>query len=301
MRSCPACGKGQRTPLGEKNGFAVSSCDSCRTMYAHCDSGAPTHENYDAYYNAGNLEIPAFVDRRLDEIVKGFAPFRGASRLLDVGCGAGALLQAARRAGWQANGIDVSEAAVVHVRKLGFNVFHGEIDAAGYESGQFDVVTATECIEHIETPLDVATEIHRVLRKGGLLWGTSPHGRGLSSRVLGIEWSTVTPPEHLQLFSVAGLRVLLQAAGFRDVHVVSRGLNPVELWHTLSRRLPWRRAADDGVPFDRVASSYALNAALTRNAVSRTVKGGANALLRISSLGDSIEFFAIASGRRSPA
>ena len=69
----------------------------------------------------------------------------------------------------------------------------------------FDVVIASEVLEHVLDPHAMLVEILRVLRPGGLLWATTPHGRGISARLLGLEWSNVCPPEHLQLFSVAGI------------------------------------------------------------------------------------------------
>ncbi len=233
-RRCPACGSASRVERGEKNGLRVGACRDCGTLYArHKEAGGDGGEgyDYDAYYHEANLSIPAFISRRLDEIFESFAPHRKSNRLLDVGCGAGSLLEAARRAGWEAEGTEVSRPAVEHVRGEGFEVFHGELAEAKYPEGHFDVVTASEIIEHVPDPLSMLREIARILRPGGLFWATTPHGRGLSARVLGIKWSTVSPPEHLQLFTLGGVRGLLKEAGFS-----SRA-------HHLARLQPLRAAA----------------------------------------------------------
>lgn len=293
--------------LGEKDGFRFDSCRRCATLYARgtSDDGGC---DYDAYYHEANLSVPAFIDRRLDEIVATFAAHRRSNRLLDIGCGAGSLLQAARRAGWDATGTEVSRTAVAHVRAVGCEVFHGELAEAHYPAAHFDVVTASEILEHLPDPQSLVAEIARVLRPGGLFWATTPHGRGLSSRLLGLRWSTVSPPEHLQLFSLGGARALFERAGFTRTRLTTRGCNPVELWHAL-RRAPTRgddaraNEADAAVvatsatdareeKFDRVAAAYKLNEALLKNSATRGVKAAINLALAASRLGDSIQISA---------
>jgi SAM-dependent methyltransferase len=298
MRCCPACGSTARRARGQKNNLELNSCRACGTLYAYRanSAGADAREDYDAYYHEANLTVPAFVDKRLNEIVAEFAPFRRSNRLLDIGCGAGTLLQAARRAGWEAEGVEVSRPAVEHVRGLGFTVFHGELAAAQHRAAYFDVVTASEVLEHLPEPGAMVAEIARILRPGGLFWGTTPHGRGLSACALGLRWSNVQPPEHLQLFSLGGVRTLFAAAGFRRVRLAARGVNPFELWHALRHGAGGQGPAGtppDAPSFDRVASGYQLNESLTRNGAARLLKGSLNAVLSAARCGDSIKIWAV--------
>ena len=94
-------------------------------------------------------------------------------------------------------------------------------------------------------------------------------------------------------------RVHIQGAvaSGRAVTVRTYGTNPQELIHDVRRR--WTRppgpGAADGPPregFDRVASSYALNARLHRSRLGRGVRGLANVVLDLSRLGDSLKVFA---------
>lgn len=293
-RRCPACAATAERVLGQKNDLQVSSCRSCGTLYTYCATGPGAGEDYDVYYHEANLTVPPFIDKLLDEIITDFAPFRQNNRLLDIGCGAGSLLEAARRAGWEAEGVEVSRPSVEHVRRAGFKVFHGELAAAQYAAGQFDVVTASEVLEHVPDPQAMLAEIARLLRPGGLFWGTTPHGRGLSALLLGVAWSAVHPPEHLQLFSLAGMRRLLRGAGFRGARITSRGVNPFEIWHALrhgSAANGGSAPAADG--FNRVATGYQLNEALTRNAATKLVKSVLNGMLSAARLGDSIKIWAV--------
>jgi ubiquinone/menaquinone biosynthesis C-methylase UbiE len=291
LRACAACGSSDAQPLGEKNGLAVVACRKCSSVYTPYSPWYSSEFYYETYYNEEVLSPPPFVQTRLEEITSGFARYRQANRLLDVGCGAGNLLLAARKNGWDAQGLDVSPNAAKHVRKLGFEVFQGELRAANFPSGHFDVVTAAEFLEHLPEPRSLLTEVARVLRPGGLFWTTTPHARGLSARVLGVKWRCIWPPEHLQLFSAKGLKSLMREVGFRDIRVRTTGGNPLEILHAMGGKKDAPKTVDQH--FDRVTTSYQLNESLMKSRSRRVVKDVLNGLLNISRLGDSLKIFAI--------
>lgn len=306
-RACPACGSGEGAPRGRKGGFELLGCRACRTLYVAALPAAEAAEDYEGYYDEANLAVPEFIDRRLDEIVAGFEPYRRAGRLLDVGCGAGTFLRAAARAGWEAVGVEVSATAAEHNRAAGFEVFNGFLEEARYPEGHFDVVIASEVLEHVPDPGEMLREILRVLRPGGLLWATTPNGRGLSARALGLGWSAVCPPEHLHLFSRGAAARLLSETGFGRVRVVTEGANPVELLRAMRRRgeaqPPAHGAHGAGASphsaagNERVQTGYELNAFLSESRSRRLVKDAVNGLLRLSRLGDSLK---IRAERRGP-
>lgn len=309
-RRCPACDSADGRERGTKNGIVLRACDGCGTLYAARTGGA---FDYDGYYDEANLSVPDFIGARLDEIFASFAPYRRTNRLLDIGCGAGSLLEAARRAGWEAHGTEVSAPAVEHARAAGFEVFCGDLADAPYPEGHFDVVTASEILEHLPEPRALVREAARVLRPGGLFWATTPHGRGLSARLLGTGWSAISPPEHMQLFSLRGARRMLGGAGFSKPRVTSRGCDPFEVIRALrsrrhaesqnggpARETPngahahadERAATTVGEGGARVASAYRLNAALMSNGATRVAKHAVNAALGAARLGDSIKIWA---------
>jgi 2-polyprenyl-3-methyl-5-hydroxy-6-metoxy-1,4-benzoquinol methylase len=286
MRSCPACGNGQARVIGSKADHRIGRCTGCATLHL-VDGGEPPSDYYDGYYDDGNLCVPEFVERRVDEIVDAFESFRRTGRLLDIGCGAGTVLHSARRAGWDCAGVEIATGAVEHLRREGFAVHRGALATAGFEGGQFDVVVAIELVEHLVEPLELLREVARVLRPGGLLFATTPHSRGISVRLRGVESSLVCPPEHLQLLSLRGARALLERAGFTNVSLVTGGVNPSEVMARFSRK-PISASGTQ-----RVQSSYALNEAMLSSAPRRAVKNAANGILRVLRLGDSLRISAV--------
>jgi SAM-dependent methyltransferase len=291
-RACVACGSNNAQKLGVKNELEIVCCRQCGTIYTPYSPWYSSQYFYLGYYlKPEEVDTPSFVKERLEEITAEFAPYRQTNKLLDIGCGAGGLLEAARKHGWQAQGLDVSSHAAKHVRELGFEVFEGELGDAAYPAAQFDVVTAAELLEHIFEPRALLREVARILRPGGLFWTTTPHARGISGRMLGLKWRCIWPPEHLQLFSIRGLSALLREAGFRDIHVNTTGGNPVEIWHALGRTKSAPKTVDQH--FDRVLTSYQLNESLMKSRSRRALKSTVNSFLNLSRLGDSMKVFAV--------
>ena len=271
------------------------SCDACATLYTAKDPEVTQEQDYDAYYTDENLTVPSFIDSILDQIVATFEPYRKTNRLLDVGCGAGTFLEAAARGGWEVTGVEVSRTAAEHLSAKGFDVFCGELEKANYPDDHFDVVILSEVLEHVPDPRSLLKASARVLRTGGLLWGTTPHGRGISARLLGIEWSTVCPPEHLQLFSVRGIKALSQGLGLDSIKVATHGTNPFEIVHGLRRRLHQVEPETGSVSdesFNRVESSYQLNEKLSGGGAGRLLKAMLNNLLNATRMGDSLKIHA---------
>jgi 2-polyprenyl-3-methyl-5-hydroxy-6-metoxy-1,4-benzoquinol methylase len=292
VRVCPACGSAKGRRRGAKHNFEMMiTCSGCGTLYVERLPEATEAMDYDAYYTHENLSVSDFIHQRVEEIVAGFSSYRKANRLLEIGFGSGVMLRAAARAGWEAEGVEISRTATEHVRAEGFKVFCGDLVEAKYEGGYFDVVMASELLEHVEDPGKVVTEIARILRPGGLLWATTPNIGGLSARMLGINW-TVVSPDHLHLFSRKGISQLLHRAGFRRVRLDTQGVNPFELWRALFHRDEFLQEETVAAITERVHSGNNLVEALAKSKPRRAVKKLANEALRLSRLGDSIKVWA---------
>ncbi|HEX7295664.1 MAG TPA: class I SAM-dependent methyltransferase [Pyrinomonadaceae bacterium] len=249
------------------------------------------HYESGGYYNDENLVVPEFVSARLDQIISSFAAYRSVNKLLDIGCGAGSLLFAAKRAAWDAEGVELSLPTAQHLKNRGLKVFAGELAAAAFPPACFDVVTAAELIEHVADPASLVAEVARILRPGGLFWATTPHSNGASGRVLKVNWSIISPPEHLHLFSASGLTTLLSQHGFRKIRVKTEGLSFSELAGAF-RREQHTAGTTSNAAHARVSSDYQFNEKLLKNPRGRMLKNSANALLRASRLGDFLKVHA---------
>lgn len=95
-------------------------------------------------------------------------------RILDVGCGTGALL---RRVGpafpdAELNGVDISpnmvkEASRKVPKGLRVHFLQGPAEKLPFEDGSFDLVVTTICFHHWRSRVEGIAEVHRVLAPGG--------------------------------------------------------------------------------------------------------------------------------------
>lgn len=291
-RNCPGCASSKSRAWGTKNGFDLRCCLRCSTTFTAQLPASEEGHDYDSYYRPDNINKPEFLNRRLDELMSGFASFRQSGRLLDIGCGGGEWLNAARRAGWKAQGLEVSAPVVEYLREQDFEIFHGFLQDAAYPDNHFDMVLAIEVLEHVPDAEAILRETARILRPGGVLWATTPHGNGLSARVLHEEWSVVAPPEHLHLFSSKGMRRILRKSGFSHSRVQTQGINPFELMHGIKHRFkPGKNVADEDS--NRVQSSYQLNEFMIEKSSRRLLKDALNVVLSTTQMGDSLKIRAI--------
>ena len=136
-------------------------------------------------------------------------------RLLDVGCATGIFLEVARDAGWQGEGLDISEYALARAREKGLTVQHGTNPGALYAENTFDVITLWDLIEHVPDPAGLLAECHRLLRPGGVLAISTPDAGSVLARVLRGNWLGFRSiDEHLYFFSRTTITRMLEAAGF---------------------------------------------------------------------------------------
>lgn len=138
-------------------------------------------------------------------------------RLLDVGCAAGYLLQAAKEGGWDVAGIEPSRWAVEQARSaFRIPVYPGPLEAMGWPAESFDAIVLSDVIEHLHDPRRTLQEVHRLLQPSGVLYLSTPRFGCFWSRVLGNGWWGIIPA-HNFFFSYRTLQDMLDRTGFRSL------------------------------------------------------------------------------------
>lgn len=155
---------------------------------------------------------------------------RPGDRVLDLGCGLGDFTAAFAAAGTRAVGAEVAAAAVRRARTrhpgLTFELvpFDGPLP---FQDSTFDLLWASEVIEHVADTARWLSEVRRVLvPRGRLLLTTPAHGR-LQVALVGVQRVSEPLGDHLHLYTRRSLANLLNEFNFADVSVRSVG------------RLPW--------------------------------------------------------------
>ena len=133
--------------------------------------------------------IRAAIDAHFGLDPKARRPLAG-KRALDVGCGAGLLVEPLARMGAAVTGVDAAAeniaVAAAHAAGggLAIDYRHGEIGALGLSG--FDLVTALEVIEHVADKPAFVRALAAALGEGGLMVLSAPN-RTLASRLLLVE------------------------------------------------------------------------------------------------------------------
>lgn len=139
-------------------------------------------------------------------VVKAFGDekIKYGAKILEIGSGLGYFTYAFNRAGYHCEGLDYSDTATDFANNLfGHKYSQGTIeDFSVNRAGIYDVVIATEVIEHVVNPNMFIKNAMNVLVSGGKLILTTPikdiHPKGTI-------WETNPAPEHLWWFTEKGI------------------------------------------------------------------------------------------------
>jgi 2-polyprenyl-3-methyl-5-hydroxy-6-metoxy-1,4-benzoquinol methylase len=149
-------------------------------------------------------------------------------RVLDLGCRDGALTQTYLE-GNEVVGVDADREALAEAAKLGIETNWADLDRPlELADESFDVVVAGELLEHLRDPQRLVSEIRRVLRPGGTFVASVPNAYRLKRRLF---FLVGRPPDddptHLQMFSPADVRALLEGFEAPQLHFVAGRLVPL--------------------------------------------------------------------------
>jgi 2-polyprenyl-3-methyl-5-hydroxy-6-metoxy-1,4-benzoquinol methylase len=288
-RICPACASNENKLIGHKLGFDFGTCKKCGTLYTLHEPNSGEEQSWEEYGGYGKEDgVPQFVHQRCDELIKPFDKYRKLNTFLDIGFGAGTITQAAGRAGWKVFGVEVSKVAVDFLahKHPEYDLYCGYLEDRKYDDNSFDAIAIVEVVEHVLDPIPILKEAYRILRPGGVIWVTTPNLHSLSWSVMGLEWSMVTPPDHLELYTKEGATIMLEASGFKVKKIITYGINPYEI------KNHFKSSNASFVPSERVNSGYELNESMGSSSKGRFIKNSVNSFLNIIRKGDSMKVWA---------
>ncbi len=181
--------------------------------------GVPTGNTFDKYGSANPVvrRLMAGFERTAAELLDRASP----RSMLDVGCGEGVLTErwAQRDATCEIVGVDLQDASLAAhwaSRPLRPNLRFAAMEAEtlSFEDRSFELVAATEVLEHVADPQAALVEMSRVASRWLLvsvprepLWRVLNLARGSYLAELG------NTPGHLHHWTPAGFRMLLAAYG----------------------------------------------------------------------------------------
>jgi 2-polyprenyl-3-methyl-5-hydroxy-6-metoxy-1,4-benzoquinol methylase len=229
--SCPICSGLGTEALGRKNQHTILRCKSCLHWWAQgvselgsadLESFQQQYCNYDEetaareYSKLANGEQPGNhvhkTNLLLREILRDLK-WTGQSHL-DVGCGSGYLLGQSKQAGLSVQGIEPGPWASKVAERWRIPVEQSFLRKTHFNRS-FDLVTATDVIEHQSNPVSFLELLVANVAPDGLIILTFPCTDSFNARVLGTRWCMVAPPTHCQFFSHQSAAKLAERCGLR--------------------------------------------------------------------------------------
>jgi len=146
---------------------------------------------------------------------------RPSDAVLDIGCGSGSVLRYLKNLGYsELQGLEISRYAIERLRSEGIKMHFGKLPAIPLPSNSFDIVIASQVLEHIIRRGRFMKEIRRVLK---------PRGRAfifVPDNCLG----PIDEPEHVQKYNAHSLRAFLERYfAVSQLHAMQDANHPISV------------------------------------------------------------------------
>lgn len=230
---CAACGGDTRPDVARpastyapRGDYSIAACERCGTGRT---VPVPDQDELAAFY-AKDYKYDAHIliseekKWRARQILDLALP-AGASRVLDIGCMYGYLLEEAKVRGvTSATGIELSSGPSRAAAAKGLDVFCGRVEQfAGERKETFDLIVAQHVLEHVPEPTSFLRTVQSLLAPGGRLCICVPNYDSRTRKVFQQAWGWYQVPVHLHHFSAAGLSSMLESEGFSVERKERRG------------------------------------------------------------------------------
>jgi SAM-dependent methyltransferase len=230
LAQCPACGATRFEAVTLAGGATLRRCLGCDTVSAP-EYADPAEVYVDGYLYGGtefglDVRNPRFQGYLLAVAHRRMAAIERASgrkgTLLDVGCGTGEVMLAARERGWGTQGVEPLEDASALARdQRGLDVRTATLEESGLPERGYDVVSAFHVLEHMPDTRGFLRTLARWARPGGHVVVEVPNFDSAIRRYHGSNWSGLRPLEHLVHFTAATLEGAFRRAGLEPVDVAT--------------------------------------------------------------------------------
>lgn len=251
---CPGCGTAHAETAFEKDGFGYALCRVCGSLYI---SPRPSRDRLDRYYRESKAIrfwsthfYRETADTRREKIFRpraavitgwlGRIGVDGDATVVDIGAGYGLLLEELSRLGTFRGliGIEPSPDLAAVCREQGFRVIESTAESIAEGTVRADMATAFEVLEHVFDPAEFIRAAARCLRPEGLLLLTTLTVSGFDIQVLWQHSKSVSPPQHLNLLSLEGIRRLLTRTGLVIEELTTPGQLDVDIVRNAAAERP---------------------------------------------------------------
>jgi len=252
LEACPICGERETVLFALIHGYPYHECRGCGHIFL---KEAPSPEVMNALYSARGSELksvhmsiygdPHVAGIRIELIAKPKVEFvtghiGHVGTWLDVGCGTGEILVAARDQGWEAIGIESDVDELEFARKQGCQVREAYLtrDNAQVHIGIADVVSFFNVLEHIPHPVDLLQAVVTAISPGTYVVIEVPRHPSLSSLAnRAFPWLAhrhMYAPDHLHVFTERSAHLMFENSGLVTKAIWTFGQDLSEIVYSMA-------------------------------------------------------------------
>jgi len=232
--ACPICNSREtktlmlkaKNPLCQSEWFCLYQCNACESCFYEpfippqyeIDFGSHSYTDFYVEQGAGiDFMVRPLVWISKSTQIKSF---------LDVGCGFGFAVDFAERMLLcKGVGVEPSRYGQIGAALLGREIYNAYLEEVQeLQDTRFDVIMASEVIEHVPKPYEFISSLKTHLNPEGILILTTPNSRYINEQTpIEILLETLYLDFHFILFSPNSIEFMLRQSGFKNIFVFQEG------------------------------------------------------------------------------
>lgn len=234
LSACPICGSANFHDFLNVCGYQYAECESCGHLFMNPPLAASAVE--ELYQGGGDGSIQGMIylgeetfQKRVEQIATPKVNFCNSviqprGLWIDIGCGTGELLTAAKAQGWRVQGYESDAAEIEFARNHSLDVIEGYVTPDNASNlREADVVSFINVLEHINDPISVLSAVASVLHSGAYVVIEVPRHPSLASFVNltfpEFVCRHIMPPDHIHIFSDQSTELMLSKANIKAVSI----------------------------------------------------------------------------------
>ena len=225
-KQCINCASIEIFPYKNYYNKGIVKCKNCGLLFMEKNpSIEELNTVYSVYSYGKEADVSPVTEKNYNKLLNEFDKYRKTNKILDIGCGRGWFLVEAMRRGWDVSGTEYGDTVVNLCLKEGINMVKGKLNSNDFEEKAFDVITSFEVLEHIINHNEELINIHKLLRKGGLFYCTTPNFNALLRYKYKENYSIISYPEHLTYFTSKTLSKIVTQNKFSKEKIITTGIS----------------------------------------------------------------------------
>ncbi|MBW6491464.1 MAG: class I SAM-dependent methyltransferase [Lentimicrobium sp.] len=204
--------------------FSLYKCNSCgliSTFPAPAEFDLPKYYLSEKYisHSARPESLFEFLYQTIRKYTlkhkaKLVSKYAGGKNLLDIGCATGEFLMACKNRGFEVSGVEPNKKAREIAAKFHSLKIEDLQALSEFEDHTYDVISMWHVLEHVRDINQRFEEIHRLLKKDGVLIIALPNPESYDAEHYKSYWAAYDVPRHLYHFNENALKTLSIKHGF---------------------------------------------------------------------------------------